>query len=135
MAADGPPIPVEVTLTADKKITGEATGTWAVTEGTSYMNLVIGGKSYRGVLVEQTLEPKNDKTIAFTGLYSKTGETVWAYQTEPDLSGIEDVTVMNNESYTMNPAIYDLQGRRVAPSDMKQGIYIVNGRKVVVNNR
>jgi arabinan endo-1,5-alpha-L-arabinosidase len=85
---------VEVTLTADKKITGDLTGTWAVTEGTSYMNMVIGGIAYRGVMVEQTLEQKTDKTIAFTGLAYKSsgtdGVTVWAYQTEAT-TGIEDV--------------------------------------------
>lgn len=123
--------PVEVTLTADKKITGALTGTWAVTAGTSYMNMVIGGKAYRGVMVEQTMEPRNDKTIAFTGLYAKSGETVWAYQTEADPTGISDVNI----EPTTDNRYFDLQGRNIAPSDMKRGIYIINGKKVIVNNR
>ena len=133
--------PVEVTLTADKKITGDVTGTWAVTDaGTSYMNIVISNNAYRGVLVEQTMEPKTDKTIAFTGLNAKTGVTVWAYQTEADPSGIEDVNIDNNRESITNNRCYDLQGRNLSPltprlSPLKKGIYIINGKKVVVNNR
>jgi len=123
--------PVEVTLTADKKITGDLTGTWAVTEGTSYMNMVIGGIAYRGVMVEQTLEQKTDKTIAFTGLAYKQsgtdGVTLWAYQTEASSTGIADVKIDN----VTNDAIYDLQGRRVS-NPLRKGIYIRNGKKFIV---
>ena len=123
--------PVEVTLTADKKITGDLTGTWAVTEGTSYMNMVIGGIAYRGVMVEQTLEQKTDKTIAFTGLAYKSsgtdGVTLWAYQTEASSTGIADVKIDN----VTNDAIYDLQGRRVS-NPQRKGIYIRNGKKYLV---
>ena len=122
--------PVEVTLTADKKITGDLTGTWAVTEGTSYMNMVIGGIAYRGVMVEQTLEQKNDKTIAFTGLAYKSsgtdGVTVWAYQTEAT-TGIEDVRCQMEDGGT----VYDLLGRPIT-SPQKPGIYIRNGKKILV---
>ena len=123
--------PVEVTLTADKKITGDLTGTWAVTEGTSYMNMVIGGIAYRGVMVEQTLEQKTDKTIAFTGLAYKSsgtdGVTLWAYQTEASSTGIADVKIDN----VTNDAIYDLQGHRVS-NPLRKGIYIRNGKKFIV---
>ena len=122
--------PVEVTLTADKKITGDLTGTWAVTEGTSYMNMVIGGIAYRGVMVEQTLEQKTDKTIAFTGLAYKSsgtdGVTVWAYQTEAT-TGIEDVRWKKEDG----GAVYDLLGRPIT-SPQKPGIYIRNGKKILV---
>ncbi len=122
--------PVEVTLTADKKITGDLTGTWAVTEGTSYMNMVIGGIAYRGVMVEQTLEQKTDKTIAFTGLAYKSsgtdGVTVWAYQTEAT-TGIEDVRWKKEDGGT----VYDLLGRPIT-SPQKPGIYIRNGKKILV---
>jgi arabinan endo-1,5-alpha-L-arabinosidase len=122
--------PVEVTLTADKKITGDLTGTWAVTEGTSYMNMVIDGIAYRGVMVEQTLEQKTDKTIAFTGLAYKSsgtdGVTVWAYQTEAT-TGIEDVRWKKEDGGT----VYDLLGRPVT-SPQKPGIYIRNGKKILV---
>ena len=92
--------PVEVTLTADKKITGDLTGTWSVTEGTSYVNFVISSKAYRGVMVLQTMEPKDTKAIAFTGLYAKTGETIWAYKeaaanVKGDVNGDGGVTAID----------------------------------------
>ena len=124
--------PVEVTLTADKKITGDLTGTWAVTEGTSYMNMVIGGIAYRGVMVEQTLEQKTTKTIAFTGLAYKSsgtdGVTLWAYQTEPSSTDISEIT--ENDSQTTT-ATYDLSGHRV-DNPQRKGIYIRNGKKILV---
>ena len=59
------------------------------------------------------------------------GETVWAYQTEADPTGISDVNI----EPTTDNRYFDLQGRNIAPSDMKRGIYIINGKKVIVNNR
>lgn len=124
--------PVEVTLTAEKKIIGDLTGTWAVTEGTSYMNMVIGGIAYRGVMVEQTLEQKTTKTIAFTGLAYKSsgtdGVTLWAYQTEPSSTDISEIT--ENDSQTTT-ATYDLSGHRV-DNPQRKGIYIRNGKKILV---
>ena len=128
--------PVEVKLSIDangkKVITGDVTGTWAVTEGTSYMNLVFGGVAYRGVMVEQTLERTDTKTIAFTGLAYKAngtdGVTVWAYQTESASTGITDIEVNNSTSAA---PIYDLSGRCVNKPQRK-GIYIQNGKKYIV---
>jgi arabinan endo-1,5-alpha-L-arabinosidase len=120
--------PVEVTLTADKKITGGVTGTWAYTAGTCYVNFVIGGTAYRGVMVEQTLEPTDTKTIAFTGVALKTGVTVWAYQTAAENpSGISIISVDEKTEGRM----YDLLGRRVN-NPQRKGIYIQNGKKYIV---
>jgi arabinan endo-1,5-alpha-L-arabinosidase len=119
--------PVEITLSADGKISGGATGTWAATAGTSYVNFVISGTAYRGVMVEQTLEPKDEKTIAFTGLASKTGVTAWAYQTK----AATGIMTMENGQWTMDNRVYDLQGRCVT-SPQKPGIYIKNGKKYLL---
>jgi len=124
--------PVTVELTADKKISGDVTGTWAVTEGTSYMNMVIGGIAYRGVMVEQTLEQKTTQTIAFTGLAYKSsgtdGVTVWAYQTEANTNGIIDLKA---DDHSDNGIVYDLNGRKVN-NPQRKGIYIRNGKKYIV---
>ena len=43
--------------------------------------------------------------------------------------------VETNKSAMGNPAIYDLQGRKVSvdqSSILKKGIYIVNGKKVII---
>ena len=72
--------PVDVTLNTDGTITGEKySGTWSAKAGTSYFTLNIG-KEYKGVMVEQTLEPKNIKAPSFTALDSSTGVTVWGYK-------------------------------------------------------
>ena len=57
--------------------------------------------------------------------------------TESQVSGISDATLMNNEKLIMDNVIYDLQGRRVKESgirnsELKKGIYIVNGKKIAV---
>lgn len=51
-----------------------------------------------------------------------------------DLSDIKDVRLAEHDG---NPAVYDLYGRRLSPltsyhSPLKKGLYIVNGRKVIV---
>ena len=71
--------PKEVILNADGTITGEYEGSWSVKEGTSYITINIG-QVYNGVMIEQTLEPSNDKAPCFTGLNSQTGVTLWGYK-------------------------------------------------------
>ena len=68
--------PVDIVLNADGTITGGAKGTWSAKTGTSYITVNIGSE-YKGVMVLQTLEPKNDQVPCFTALDSKTGVTVW----------------------------------------------------------
>ena len=137
--------PVEITLSADGKISGGATGTWAATAGTSYVNFVISGTAYRGVMVEQTLEPKDEKTIAFTGLASKTGVTAWAYQTKA-ATGMDDVRWKMDDGRDdgrgkkeEGRGVYDIHGRRIStdsrlltPDSYKKGIYIRNGKKYLL---
>lgn len=72
--------PIAVTLTEDGKVTGALTGTWSLTEGTSYMTLKAGGDTYQAVVVEQHMEPYTIKAIAFTGV--GTAATVWGYKME-----------------------------------------------------
>ena len=118
--------PVSVQLNADGTISGDKTGSWAVTEGTSYITLTIDKTEYKGVMVEQTLEPKDDKAAAFTAL-AKNGVTVWGYCTNP-ATAIRSVKVA---AHSADDALYDLQGRRVtAPA--RPGLYIRNGKKVIV---
>ena len=71
--------PVDIKLNADGTITGDRTGTWSAKTGTSYITINIGGE-YKGVMIEQTLEPKNEKAPCFSALNSKTGVTIWGYK-------------------------------------------------------
>lgn len=116
--------PVDIELNADGTITGSTSGTWAIKEGTSYITINLD-KEYKGVIVEQTLEPTDDKTIAFTALNGN-GVTIWGYCINPS-TGIESLRTSPKTA----DAVYDLQGRRVSNS-LRPGIYIRNGKKFVV---
>ena len=119
--------PVEVELTADGKISGAQTGTWTIDEGTSYTIIKLGSTTYYGVLVEQTMEPSDEKVVAFTAV-TKNGQTIWGYKyAEP--TGIRSIEAES----TVNEGYYDLQGRPVI-SPQRKGIYIRNGKKVIVGN-
>lgn len=120
--------PVSIEVNADGTITGSTTGTWSITEGTSYISIKLESSSYayEGVMVYQTLEPTTDRVMAFTAV-NRNGVTIWGYCTNP-VTGIESVKF---HKQTDEDAIYDLQGRRVnAP--LRRGIYIRQGKKFVI---
>ena len=119
--------PVEVQLNADGSISGAQTGTWSVQEGTSYFTIKLGTTEYKGVMVEQTLEPSDDKAASFT-VMNRNGVTVWGYQTSP-ATGIQNVMV-NDPCSIFDDAWYDLRGHRIT-TPTKKGIYIHNGKKVI----
>ena len=72
-------VPVDITMNADGTISGDATGTWSIKTGTSYISINLGS-DYKGVMVPQTLEPTDTKVPCFTALDSKTGVTIWGYK-------------------------------------------------------
>ena len=117
--------PVEIQLNADGSVSGAQTGTWSVQEGTSYFTIKLGTTEYKGVMVEQTLEPTDNKNIAFTCL-NRNGVTVWGYQTSP-ATGIEGI---KSQDSRLSDAWYDLRGRRIT-TPTKKGIYIRNGKKFI----
>lgn len=120
--------PVSIEVNADGTITGSTTGTWSITEGTSYISikLELSSYAYEGVMVYQTLEPTTDRVMAFTAV-NRNGVTIWGYCTDP-VTGIESVKF---HKQTDEDAIYDLQGRRVnAP--LRRGIYIRQGKKIMI---
>jgi len=119
--------PVDIEFKSDGTISGNASGTWKIEEGTSYITLKIGSTYYHGVMVEQTLEPTDTKTPAFTAVAATTGATVWGYQTEA-ATGIDNLVIGDSPA---SGAIYDLQGRRVDTPHSK-GIYIKNGKKYLL---
>jgi len=122
--------PVEITLHADGTISGDKTGKWQRTSGTCYVTLTIGGVQYKGVMVEQTMEPSQTKRVrAFTAL-AKSGVTVWGYRTGDDTSAIQEART--DDSHAKDAILYDLQGRRVS-TPLRKGIYIRNGRKIYID--
>ncbi len=76
--------PVNVSLSADGKITGSKSGTWKYSQdGKSYVTLTIGGVNYYGVVINQNVNGyKNLPAICFTAV-SNSGVPVWLYKHTP----------------------------------------------------
>lgn len=78
--------PVTITLNADGTISGTYRGTWSTTDGTSYITLSFNGNTYKGVAIEQQLEPTTIKAVAITGVNVSSGLNMWAYKMRDDYS-------------------------------------------------
>jgi arabinan endo-1,5-alpha-L-arabinosidase len=76
-------VPVELTLTADGKVTGTRTGTWKLDEGTSYLTLTLNGVTYNGVMIEEQMDTRSIKTIAFSAT-ANSGFSIWGYKYRSD---------------------------------------------------
>lgn len=122
--------PVEINLNYDGTISGDLSGRWIIEEGTSYITVNCGGLAYRGVMVEQTLEPRTTRTPAFTVLAAN-GITAWGYKKAnlpvPDAVSSAVVAPTADEQW------YDLRGMPVK-MPLKGGVYIRNGRRYLIKN-
>ena len=132
--------PIDITLSADGTISGDKSGTWEAVEGTSYVNLTIGGLLYKGVMVNQVMESNTtnwpsttftannkNKTVAITAL-ARSGVTAWAYRTGDDPTGINLIPAPSLVGEWSG--YYTLDGRKLKGEPGK-GIYIWNGKKVI----
>ena len=126
--------PVSITLNASGTISGDRTGRWEMVPGTCYISMTINNIAYKGVMVMQTMEPKRQRAVAFTGV-SSTGSTAWAYkEVNAEPTSIMEIT-KNTSRY--RKGVYDLQGRQLrgkstSTQGLTPGLYIVNGKKLVV---
>lgn len=94
--------PVSIVLHADGSVSGAYTGSWSVTEGTSYVQLKLNNVLYNGVVIEQQADFKSVKTVSFSAL-SNTGINIWAYKLTPKYAlawqlSNQKVPVSNNQS-------------------------------------
>ena len=94
--------PVSIVLHADGSISGAYTGSWSVTEGTSYVQVKLNNVLYNGVVIEQQADFKSVKTVSFSAL-SNTGINIWAYKLTPKYAlawqlSNQKVPVSNNQS-------------------------------------
>ncbi len=69
--------PQMVTLAEDGTISGAYAGTWSLTDGTPYIDLVIDGVTYSGVTLEMEIENTNVVTMTFTALGESNQLTIW----------------------------------------------------------
>ena len=74
--------PVEITLTADGKVTGAYNGTWSRVEGTSYLTLKLGATTYNGIIYEEQMDQKSIHTVSFSAM-ATSGVNVWGYKMAP----------------------------------------------------
>ena len=106
---------------------------WPGVEATLLGTADNGNKVFKWVSAKTTA-PNN---IIFSGGGNKTADLVFTnagYYTKDGKQAV--VTETGIESIRTTPSykdnvIYDLQGRRVMEGQMKKGIYIVNGKKVI----
>ncbi len=76
--------PVTVTLSADGKITGDYSGTWAYSEeGKSYVNLRLANYTYYGVALSQNVDGYADMPAICFSLVGNNGVPVWLYKLTP----------------------------------------------------
>ncbi len=121
--------PIEIILHADGTINGGRSGKWSLTEGTSYITLTINGAPYQGVMVEQTMEPSQTKTVPAFTVMAKSGVTLWGYRSGDDTTALREVETEGADKD--GDTWFDLLGRRVKAPQQK-GIYIKNGRKTYI---
>jgi len=119
--------PSEIELHGDGTISGAQTGSWSIEEGTSFVTIKLGTTEYKGVMIEQTLEPTDEQTIAFTCM-NRNGVTVWGYQSSP-ATGIESIKT-DPSTGSGADKWYNLQGQLV--EHPRPGLYIKNGKKVII---
>jgi len=74
--------PQSITLNETGKVTGSMTGTWKMKDGTGYITLTMGGTTYEGVMVEQTVNGTTMKAIGITAS-AQNGKMLWAYKVLP----------------------------------------------------
>lgn len=105
-------LPVSIQLNADGTISGEYTGKWTTTEGTSYIQITIGNSVYYGVIAEQQMEPTTIKAVAFTASNAQ-GVNIWGYKMRDDynlayqLNNL-DLPVVNRQNVSMNLNFYNM---------------------------
>ena len=119
--------PISITLSADGMISGDKTGSWSIDEGTGYIKLTIGGIAYNGVVFEETMDGNGANVISITGI-SKSGVSIWAYNPTLPVTGIKDIKTPQS----IKDAWYTLDGRRLNSKPTTKGLYIQNGKKILV---
>lgn len=106
-------LPVIIQLNSNGSITGDYTGRWNITEGTSYVQIVIGGATYYGVIAEQQMEPTTIKAISFTAS-SSSGVNIWGYKMRDDYNlayQLNNMTlpVRNGQTVNTNLPLYGME--------------------------
>lgn len=116
--------PQTIVLTADGKVTGDYTGTWSISDGTTYLFLNMDNTVYHGVFCEQQMDKTTIKALAFTAC-SLNGVNVWGYKMRDDYS----------VAYQINNTTMPLQDKQVIKSNISlQDIALIDNVKMEVES-
>ena len=125
--------PVEITLTADGKVTGAYSGTWSLQEGTSYLTIRLGTVTYNGVLFDEQIDGRTIRTVSFSAM-ATSGVNVWGYKYRPDyalawqLNNMGTMPVSNNGYITKNVDLYS-----ITPADANVSLLWTSSLPTVVS--
>ncbi len=117
----------KITLGADGKISGTATGTWSQAKDSAQASFVIGGQRYDGYfLAAQDETGKEKKVMSFTAVGSD-NQTVWGVQTKQftgtDRSALIDYTSSDsNLSYSPDLSVSAGNSRYIGETELLSGI-------------
>jgi len=73
-----------------------------------------------------------DNIMGFRAYFKLKGEATGARSFSLNLGEATGVSQIENGELRMENSVYDLQGRRMETSNLKKGVYIVNGKKVII---
>lgn len=86
----------KVTLNSNGTITGDVTGTWSRTAGTSYCQMKIGKATYKGVFFKQRDESPTHKEVMTFTLIGNNNQTIWGTKTATALASVEGTFFIKN---------------------------------------
>ena len=89
---------LKVNLKNDYTITGDVTGTWSMTNGSYYMNMVINGITYKGVFFKQEDESAFDSKVMTFSAVGSNNQSIWGSKIVDDSKAVQF-------------AAYNLQGK------------------------
>lgn len=98
--------PVKITLNADGTVSGNYSGKWSTTEGTSYITLTLNNVTYKGVVVPGSLDATNTPVVAITAMSTSNGVNICASKLSGKACIAKDVAAMQSLQFRDGDAIY-----------------------------
>lgn len=91
-----------VVLQANGTITGGVTGTWSAVSGTHYVNMVIGGVTYKGVFFKQYDESAAHKEVMTFSLIGNNNQAIFGSKTSSNTGGGNSVPGLDGTYFIKN---------------------------------
>ena len=131
--------PINIILSADGTITGDATGSWQTQSSNSYITLNINDTEYKGVVVNQTIDGSSDEVTTFSAV-ATSGVTVWGHKVPEVIKSMgsndagwgtpgsyRDFILAPNKTLTFNFTVASTKG-----TDAFQGFFVNIPEKLMV---